>query len=323
MSVAARGSASRLLFFGTPEFAIPTLEALIDSPHRVVAVVCQPDRPRGRGQALAAPPVARLAATHGIPVLQPERLRDPAVAPVLAAYEADVGIVAAYGQIVPDSIRHAARLGLINVHASLLPKYRGAAPVQRAIIAGERMTGVTIMRLVRALDAGPMLDAVTRPIGLDETSDVVERDLATIGARLLVDVLERLLAGTVAEVAQDDSQATYAARITRADGIIDWSRPARAIHDLVRGLHPWPHAFTHLDAQRYLLLRSAVASGETDATPGAIVEAGERLLVATGRRGLLDILELQREGRRPMPAAAFLAGHRLPVGSRFAASATA
>ena len=317
-----RPDGARILFFGTPDFALPTLQALIDSPWHVVAAVTQPDRPRGRGQAMSPSPVKQLALDHGIPVLQPARLRDEGVADELEECHADLGVVAAYGQIVPDRMLHATRLGLINVHASLLPAYRGAAPVHRAIIAGEHETGVTIMRLVQELDAGPMLAKASRPIGADETSDTVEHALAMLGAPLLIETVDRLLAGEATEEKQDSRQATYASRIVRADGVIDWSRQARDVHNLVRGLHPWPHAFTYLDGHRYVIRRSAVASAEADAPPGVILMADERLVVSTGAGGALEILELQREGRRPMAAEAFLAGHRLEPGSAFGPGGT-
>jgi methionyl-tRNA formyltransferase len=203
------------------------------------------------------------------------------------------------------------------VHASLLPKFRGAAPVHRAVMAGETVTGVTIMRVVRALDAGAMLATGERPSGPDDTSDEVERNLATIGATLLVQTLDRLAVGAVNEVPQDDSLATYAHRLTREDGIIDWTRPAEEIHNQIRGLHPWPHAFSFLDGQRLILLRSAWSPAPSSDAPGTIVSAhGDDLRVATGR-GTLSIVELQAEGRRPGRTREFLAGRRLTPGVRF------
>src|SRR5581483_4358437 len=205
----------RIVFFGTPAFAVPTLDALIASRHPVAAVVTQPDRPRGRGHKVADAPVKARAAAAGIPVLQPERMKDPALLAQLRALHADLGVVAAYGRILTDDLLAIPRLGMINVHASLLPKYRGAAPVHRAVIAGESETGVTIMRVVKALDAGPMIASATRPIAPDETSDVVERDLAQIGARLLVAAVDDLAAGRASETPQDDTAATYAHRLTK------------------------------------------------------------------------------------------------------------
>ena len=249
----------KTVFFGTPAFALPTLERLIRSPHRVVAVVTQPDRPRGRGRRVSPSPVKRLAGEHGIPVLEPERLRDEAFRQRIAAHEPDLAVVAAYGRLLPDPLLATPRLGTINVHASLLPKYRGAAPIQRAILAGETTTGITIIRLVREMDAGPMLAWRARAIGPDETSVAVERGLADLGADLLLEAVAALDSGTAAETPQEHAAATFAPRITRDDGRIDWGRPSRALHDQVRGLHPWPHAFTYLDGARYLILASRVA----------------------------------------------------------------
>jgi methionyl-tRNA formyltransferase len=308
----------RVVFFGTPEFAVPTLDALLASPHTVAAVVTQPDRPRGRGHKTSASPVKARALEAGLAVLQPERLKDPGFLENLAALGADLGVVAAYGRILSDAVLAAPRLGMINVHASLLPKYRGAAPVHRAIIAGETQTGVTIMRVVQALDAGPMLAAERRVIGPDETSVEVERDLARIGARLLATVADDLAVGRAHEREQDAAAATYASRLTKTDGLIDWNLPARRIHDRIRGLHPWPHAFSFLGTDRIILIRSAVDSAPATAAPGTIVEArGDRLAVAAGE-GLVRILEVQVEGKRALPARDFLAGHRLDTGARFA-----
>ncbi len=280
----------------------------------------------------------------GLPVLQPERLNDLEFQAALTALRPDIGVVVAYGKILTEPILAAPRLGLLNLHASLLPRYRGAAPVHRAIIGGERETGVTVMRVVKALDAGPMLATARRTIGPDDTSDEVERDLARIGAPLLVSIVDALASGTLPEVPQDEASATYAHRLTREDGAIDWPLPAAVIHNLIRGLHPWPHAFTHHAGRRLILLRSRVV-GPTDpwyrssvaspqsgnpevpgtrardplAThpplpPGTILEAGgDRLFVSTGD-GVLAVTDLQAEGRRPMTTREFLAGSRLAAG---------
>jgi len=311
----------RVVFFGTPEFAVPTLQALHDSRHTVVGVVTQPDRARGRGQRSHAGPVKQIAEGFGLPVLQPLRLREEGFLPALRDCRADIGVVAAYGKILTDEVLQVPRLGLINVHASLLPKYRGAAPIHRAVMSGERETGVTIMRVVKALDAGPMMSKVTHPIGEHETSAEVERAIAALGARALVEVVDAMAEGRASETAQDDTQATYAAKIEKADGIIDWSRPARDIHNQIRGLHPWPHAFTDLDGERTILLKSAIESEQAgDTAPGLILEArGDTLLVATGG-GVLRLLTLQREGRRPVTAREFLAGRQVAPGSRFVRS---
>jgi len=320
----------RIVFFGTPEFAVPTLAALLSSRHTVAGVVTQPDRPKGRGQRAQASPIKTLASGHNVPVLQPDRLREPAFLEALSALSADLGVVAAYGKILTDTVLQTPRLGLLNVHASLLPKYRGAAPIHRAVMAGETLTGVTIMRVVKALDAGPMLASVERPIGSDDTSVDVERDLAQLGAVALVTTVDRLSAGGVVETPQDESAATYAHKIQKSDGIVDWASSASTIHNQIRGLHPWPHAFTELEGARCVLLESNVGrdvsraiAGATQVAPygpGQIVIAhGDTLRVQTGD-GQLDILRLQLEGRRPLKAREFLAGHPIVPGTAFTRS---
>jgi methionyl-tRNA formyltransferase len=308
-----------IVFFGTPEFAVPTLRRLVASRHEVRGVVTQPDRPRGRGQKVLDSPVKTAALECGIPVFQPERLRDPAVAATIAAWKPDLGVVAAYGKLIPEDLLQLPRFGMINVHASLLPKYRGAAPVHRAVIAGEPETGITIMRVVKDLDAGDMLATAVRPIGPDETSDVLERDLAEMGARLLVDVVGRLEAGTVTAVPQDEARSTYAARLTKDEGLVDWTLPAHAIHNRVRGLYPWPHAYSYLDGSRIILLQTRnVEPGTRNAAPGTVVEVTRGAIhVATGHDGVIAIDRLQPEGRRAMQASEFLAGRPLQPGARF------
>jgi methionyl-tRNA formyltransferase len=307
------------VFFGTPEFAVPTLAALMASPHEVVGVVTQPDRPRGRGQKVSDAPVKALAAGAGLTVLQPERLaRDPFGA-TFAALGADLGVVAAYGRILPEWLLAAPPLGMINVHASLLPRHRGAAPVHRAVLAGDSETGVTIMRVVKALDAGPMLDRVSRQIGENETSDVVERDLSHLGANLLLSTVDRLAAGEhVEEVPQDDSLATYAPRLTKEEGVTDWTREARELHNHVRGLRPWPNAFTFLDGQRLVLHQARIGAPSVPGTPpGTCVAAGgEALSVCCGDGRVLELLLLQPEGKRVMSARDFTAGHPGLIGKR-------
>ena len=307
----------RIAFFGTPAFAVPSLDALLSSPHHVVGVVTQPDRPRGRGHKTSDAPVKARAVAAGVPILQPDRLKAPDFVDAFAALQSDLAVVAAYGKILPESLINMPRFGMINVHASLLPKYRGAAPVHRAVIAGEPETGVTIMRVVKALDAGPMMATVRRAIGPDDTSDVVEADLAQLGASLLMSVVDQLATGSATETPQDDAAATYANRLTKEDGIIDWSASAAHIHNQVRGLHPWPHAFAYLDGRRLILLRTAVGSDQSTAPPGTIVEAaGDRLTVATGS-GQLHVLQLQPEGKRSLAVREFLAGHKIPANARF------
>jgi methionyl-tRNA formyltransferase len=307
----------RVTFFGTPEFAVPTLKHLLDSRHTVVAVVSQPDRPRGRGHHLAATPTKAVAAEHGITVLQPERIRDETFLSQVRALQPDLGVVAAYGKILPDALLAIPRLGMINVHASLLPAYRGAAPVHRAVIAGETETGVTIMRVVKELDAGPMLAVVRHPIGPDDTSADVERALAERGAPLLVEVAGLLAEDCATEVPQDDARATYAPKITKADGIVDWTQPASHIHNQVRGVQPWPLASISIGGVRHLLHRTHVGDDVVTAPPGTIVHAsGGRLEIAAGDGRAIRVLQIQPEGRRVMSAREFLAGYRPAEGTR-------
>jgi methionyl-tRNA formyltransferase len=313
-------AALRIVFFGTPEFAVPTLHALLRSRHLVVGVVTQPDRPRGRGQKVVAAPVKMLALEHGLPVFQPDKLRDPAVAATLRGWKPDLGVVAAYGKLIPEDLLTLPRLGMINVHGSLLPRLRGAAPVHRAIIDGDTQTGITIMRVVKNLDAGDMFARATRPIGPDETADVVERDLAALGAPLLVAVVDQLAIGTAVEEPQDYMFATYASKITREDGAIDWTLPASFVHNRVRGLYPWPHAYTFLDGARLIIWRTRVLPEPTAEPPGTVVAVTrDAIEVATGHGGRLAIDELQAEGRRPLPTRDFLAGHPIAAGARLGA----
>jgi len=318
-SAAGESPRLRIVYFGTPQFAVPTFEALVASRHVVAGVVTQPDRPKGRGQRLQPTPVKAAALAHNVAVFQPERLREPGVQDTLQHWAPDLGVVAAYGKLIPEHLLAVPRLGMINVHASLLPRYRGAAPIQRAVIAGDAGTGVTIMRVIKPLDAGAMLDRVHCPIGQDDTSDLVERKLSEMGASLLLDVVERLSHGPVAEEPQDDRLATYAARLTKAEGLIDWTLPATAIHNRVRGLYPWPHAYTFIGHERLIVLATRVERQTgSHAPPGTIVSASpEGIGVATGDGGQLVILQVQPEGRRAMSTRDFLGGHPLGAGASF------
>ena len=308
----------RIAFLGTPEFAVPTLQALIASRHDVVVVVSQPDRPKGRGHKLQPTPTKAAAEQAGVPVLQPERIRDEGFLPSFSSMKVDLGVVAAYGKILPDSLLAMPRLGMINVHASLLPEYRGAAPVHRAVIDGRSETGVTIMRVVRELDAGPMLATARHPIGENDTSVEVEQALAALGAPLLLSVVEQLAAGGATETPQDDSRATYASKIMKAEGTIDWSLSAASLHNHIRGLQPWPLVSAHLDGSRFLLHRTERTAERSLLPGGTIVHAmGDLLAVVAGDGEVLRILQIQPEGRRVMTAREFLAGRIVPVGAQF------
>jgi methionyl-tRNA formyltransferase len=316
------GRRLRIIYFGTPEFAVPTLRRLLDqagapASHEVVAVVSQPDRPKGRGHRLAPTPTKELAAASGVAVLQPERLKDEAFLREITALSPDLGVVAAYGRLLPDQLLSIFSLGLINVHASLLPRWRGAAPVHRAVIAGDRETGITIMRVVKELDAGASFKKVRRPIGPDETSVEVEWALADIGADALIEVLQEIASGRAHETPQDASLATYAAKITKAEGAVEWSLPAERLHNLVRGLQPWPLVSGRIGGARMLIHRTALTSALSPDAPGTIVRAEpERFEVAAGDGRVLRLLLIQPEGRRVMSAREFLAGHHLGPGTK-------
>jgi methionyl-tRNA formyltransferase len=308
----------RIAFLGTPDFAVPTLQALIGSRHNIVVVVSQPDRPKGRGHKLQVTATKAVAEAAGLPVLQPERVRDEGFLRTLSGMDLDLGVVAAYGKILPDSLLGIPRLGMINVHASLLPEYRGAAPVHRAVIDGRIETGITIMRVVRELDAGPMLATARHHVGDDETSVEVERALASLGAPLLLSVVEQLAAGTAHEIPQDDARATYAPKIQKTEGAVDWSLPAARIHNLVRGLQPWPLVSAHLGGTRFLIHRTSRTGARADQPGGTVVRAaGDELDVAAGDGDVLRIVQIQPPDRRAMSAREFLAGHAIPIGSQF------
>lgn len=312
----------RIVYFGTPDFAVPTLRRLLEASgpsasHEVVALVSQPDRPKGRGKRLAPTPTKELALAAGIPVLQPERLKDEAFLSAMAALMPDLGVVAAYGKLLPDQLLSIPPLGMINVHASLLPRWRGAAPIHRAVIAGDRETGITIMRVVKELDAGASFKTIRRAIGVDETTVEVERDLAEMGAGLLLEVLEEIAEGRAIETPQDSSLVTYAAKITKAEGAIEWSLPAERIHNLVRGLQPWPLVSGRLRGARVLIHRTELTPAISPDPPGTIVRAEpERFEIVAGDGRVLRVLVIRPEGRRAMSAREFLAGHHIAPGTK-------
>ena len=303
----------RVAFFGTPAFAVPTLDALLASDHEVVGVVTQPDRPRGRGQQVSEAPVKERARIAGVPILQPTRLKDPGFLDAFRAWKADLGVVAAYGRLLPQVLLDIPPRGLINVHASLLPAWRGASPIQRAVLNDDPVSGVTIMRVVLALDAGPMLARVEVPIASHDTSGALESRLAIAGASLLRDVVDRMGRGDpIVEVPQDDTKATLAPRLEKHEGLIDWTRPARVVECHVRGMQPWPGAFTFVDGQR-LVVREASADvcPSGDGEPGALVAPdGEAILLACGDGQCLRVTRVQPEGKRVMTAREWLLGRR-------------
>ena len=309
----------RIAFFGTPAFAVPTLEHLLQSPHPVVGVVTQPDRPSGRGQRVTAGPVKAVALSAGLPVFQPPKLSRDQFEDQLRAMNADIGVVAAYGKILPDWLLATPPRGLINVHASLLPRYRGASPIHHAIMAGDAETGVTIMRVIKALDSGAMLSTVRVPIGPDDTTASLSSMLAEAGAALLVETLNAMERGAATETPQDDSKATYAPRLTKDDGRIAWTRSAQELHNQVRGLTPWPHAYSFLGGTRYIIHRSKPSAVTTTLAPGSIAAASsaDGLLVACGDHRCLELIDVQLEGKRVLTARDLLANPALKAGARF------
>jgi methionyl-tRNA formyltransferase len=310
----------RVAFFGTPEFAVPTLQALIDGPDDVVGVVCQPDRPAGRGQKLQAPPIKRLAQECGLHVAQPVKLKTDEFPTALAAWRPDLAVVAAYGRILPARVLETPHLGCINVHASLLPAYRGAAPIQWAILNGDDETGVTIMRMNERMDEGDILLQRETPIGSDETYGALQTRLAMLGAAALMKALDDLYAGTLTATPQDHARATLAPMIRKEQGAIDWRLPAAVLARQVRGFNPWPSAYTTL---RDKLLKIHVAHVERGGgEAGRVVDVSDRIRVATGD-GILAIETLQLEGRKPLPARDFARGGGLAVGERLGATSAA
>ena len=299
----------RLLFLGTPAFAVPTLEQVVGAGHEVALVVTQPDRPRGRGQHMAASPVKEAAIRFGLPVYQPERVRRPEAVETLRALAPDAMVVVGYGQIIPQNVIDIPRLGILNVHASLLPKYRGAGPIQWAIIKGESVTGVTTMRIDAGLDTGDMLLKAETPIDPEENAIELGKRLAVMGAELLVRTLDGLAAGAITPEKQDSALATYAPLLKKEDGAIEWSRSAAEIHNQVRGLQPWPGAFTRFRGQALHIWGSRVAGSLPSEQPGTVIRT-KPLVVACGT-GALELVEVQMEGRKRVAAADFANGARI------------
>jgi len=298
---------------GTPAFAVPTLDALARGSE-LCAVVAQPDRPSGRGQAMHSPPTADWARAHGVEILQPQRARDEAFIAQLRELVPDLIIVAAYGKILPKALLELPRLGCVNVHASLLPRYRGAAPIQWAIARGEAETGVTLMQMEEGLDTGPMLAQARLPIASDDTGGSLTAKLAELGGELLAQHLPALLERRLVAVPQNDALATLAPKLVREDAVLDLTLPARELHDHVRAFQPWPGATLKLPSGKML---KAIETERVDGEgfPGTVLAAGrEGITLATGA-GALRLLEVQPEGKRPMRAADFLLGHPLLSGT--------
>ena len=311
----------RVAFMGTPDFAAASLAALLDSDHEVVAVVSQPDRRGGRGNRVVSPPVGTLAKEHGIPLEQPERVGTRAFRDWLSSHEPELAVVAAFGQILGPKLLALPPMGCINVHASLLPRWRGASPIQAAILAGDRESGVTIMEMERGLDTGPMLGEVRMELAADETGSSLHDRLAEAGASLLLEVLEGFAGGGRPKAEpQDDDRATYAAQLRREDGDLDWSEPAAAIHRRIRALHPWPGTRTGvLERDERLKIHPPVAlvEGAQEGAPGTIVATssdGVDVLAGDGR--IVRLGRLQAPGKKALDAGPFLMGYPLEPGGR-------
>lgn len=302
----------RILFMGTPAFAVPSLEGLLSAGHQVCGVFTQPDRPKNRGMKLQISPVKECALSHNIPVFQPIKMRDGEAVGYVGTLNPELIVVAAYGRILPSEILNFPPHGCINVHSSLLPKYRGAAPINWAILNGERETGVTIMDMAPELDAGDMLAQTATPIGLNETApDLFER-LAELGAQLLLEVVQQIERGTVHRTPQDHTQATYAPMLGRELSAMDWSKEAKTLHDQVRGLLPWPAAVAEFGGIRCKVFSTQTLDTTTDLPPGTLLEAGRNgIVVACGKGTQLRICELQPDGGKRMKAADYLRGHPL------------
>lgn len=307
----------KVVFMGTPDFAVGTLKKLIESRHEVLAVVTQPDKPKGRGKAMQFPPVKEVAVEAGITVYQPKRVREPEFLETLKELSPDVVVVVAFGQIIPQAVLDVPKLGCLNVHGSLLPKYRGAAPIQWAVIDGERESGVTIMRMDAGLDTGDMI--TTRVVKLEEkeTGGSLFDKLSQAGADLLTETLDQLEAGTVTYEKQPaESSTDYARMLKKEDGQIDWNKSAAELERLIRGLNPWPSAYTHLDGKTLKIWMADVKDVNSGSEPGTVVEVTKNTVKVQTGDGVLSLLEVQLEGKKKMPVDAFLRGCQLDVQSQ-------
>lgn len=311
---------ARVVFMGTPAFAVPVLTALAGT-HQVVGVVTQPDRPAGRGRELQPAPVKRVALEFGLPLIQPPSLRRPEALAQLAAWQPEVIVVAAFGQILRQDVLDLPPHGCLNVHASLLPRWRGAAPIPAAILAGDAVTGVTIMKMDTGLDTGPIVARREEPIRPDDTQTSLGERLAQLGARLLVETLPAYLEGALLPQPQPEEGVTYARQLRKEDGLLDWSRPAVELDRQVRAFHPWPGAFTSWKGQMLKVLRAVpLPDWRGDAPPGLVLALADGIAVATGE-GALRLEQVQLAGKRPMDVALFLRGQRDFVDSRLGATA--
>src|SRR6476660_9559652 len=307
----------RIIFMGTPDFAVPSLEALLQSDDTVVGIVTQPDKPKGRGQTMAASPIKQVAEKAGVPIAQPVKMKDPAFLDVLRAWQSDFIVVTAFGRILPQIILDLPSKGCVNVHGSLLPKYRGAGPIQWAVINGERETGITTMMMDAGMDTGAMLLQKRVAIDPDETAGSLSTKLAKVSGPLLIETLRRLKEGTLTPQPQDHSQATMAPLLKKEDGQIDWTASANEIANRIRGLSPWPGAFSYAGGERWTIWKAhPLQDSSADGEPGtAVAVTKDAVHIATGR-GLLAVTELQPANSRRMSVQQYIAGHRLSPGFR-------
>jgi methionyl-tRNA formyltransferase len=306
---------TRVIFMGTPDFAVPTLRALLSAPdYTVVGVVTQPDRPAGRGKAIQQSPVKSVALAAGLPILQPQKLREPGVFEQLQAWQPDLIVVAAFGQILRQNVLDLPRFGCINVHTSLLPRWRGAAPIQAAIRAGDEQTGITIMRMDAGLDTGPILSQRAIPIDPADTGQSLHDKLAALGGSLLIETLGPYLRGEIIPQPQDDSQQTYAPMLKKEDGAIDWSQPAEAIERQVRAFDPWPGTYTHWNGQTLKILAGKAIPG-ISREPGHVTRLADGLIAVGTGNGLYALHSVQLAGKPATPVSAFVNGHSAFIGS--------
>lgn len=304
----------RVIFMGTPEFAVPSLEALLKSDDQVIGIITQPDRPKGRGQSLTSSPIKLIAERARLPLLQPTKMKDPGFLDALRAWKPDLITVAAFGRILPPAILNLPPRGCINVHGSLLPKYRGAGPIQWAIINGETETGITTMLMDEGMDTGAILLQERLPINVEDTAGTLSTRLAELGGRLLIKTITLLKAGTLVPRQQDHSQATLAPLLKKEDGVIDWAMSAMAIANRVRGLTPWPGAYTFAGKERWTIWRAEAIAEQVNGLPGTVTQVTKDAVhVATGN-GVLILREVQPANRRRMTVSEYLAGHPISVG---------
>ncbi len=303
-----------IVYMGTPDFAVPALESIISEGHNVQAVFAQPDKPAGRGYNLRKPPVKICAEKHGIAVYQPEKLRDSDTEAVIKQLNPDIIVVAAYGQILPESILKLPRLGCVNIHASLLPKLRGAAPIQWAIYNGDKVTGITTMKMAKGLDTGDILEQAETEIGENETADSLHDRLSALGAKIIISTLNKLENGSITPRLQGD-EFTYAPLIKKSMGEIDFSKTAREIYNMIRAFTPWPSAFTMLNGRRIKIVEAAVSDKTTKMPAGSVCFTDGAISAACGDGSVIDFLVIQPEGSGKMPVDAFLRGHAVEIGA--------